>query len=93
MSPADDLTTKIPDGFQIAQIFRNQANLVTTKAAFSTATLQGEEAPPEDQDQSQKGKQQTCFDGLRKHSIDRCYYLRKDLRPAGWTMGIKGPNK
>jgi hypothetical protein len=52
MSPADDLTTKIPDGFQIAKIFWNQINLVITKAAFSAVTLQGEEAPLEDQDQS-----------------------------------------
>jgi hypothetical protein len=44
MSPADDLTAKIPDGFQIAKIFRNQANLATAKAAFLTATFQGEEA-------------------------------------------------
>jgi hypothetical protein len=45
--PSEDLTAKIPDGFQIAQIFRNQTNLITNRdatAAFSTATLQGKEA-------------------------------------------------
>ena len=83
MSLADDLTQKIPDGFQIAKIFRNQVNL-NTKAAFSAATLQGEEAPSEDQDQGQRG--QKCFDGHGKHTFDRCYYLRKDLRPEGWQM-------
>ena len=83
MSPADDLTAKIPDGFQIAQIFRNQINLVTSaKAVFSTATLQGEEALPEGLEE----RRQKSFDGHGKHTIDRCYYLRKDLRPEGWKM-------
>ena len=36
MHPDEDLTAKIPDDFQISQIFRNQANLITnTTAAFS----------------------------------------------------------
>jgi hypothetical protein len=48
MSLADDLTARIPDGFQIAKIFRNQANLATAKAAFLTVTLQGEAAPLKD---------------------------------------------
>jgi hypothetical protein len=86
MSPADDLTATIPDGFQIAKIFRNQVNLATTKATFSAATLQGEEALPEDQDQDQDQRGQKCFDSHGKHTIDRCYYLRKDLRPKGWQI-------
>src|SRR5271170_2247974 len=84
MSPTDDLTKKIPNGFQIAQIFRNQINLIATKAAFSAATLQGEEAPPEDQNQGQRP--QKCFDGYGKHTVDRCPYLNKDLRQEGWQM-------
>jgi hypothetical protein len=37
----------LSDGFRIAEIFRNQTNLITNgdaTAAFSTATLQGKEA-------------------------------------------------
>jgi hypothetical protein len=80
MHPEEDLTTRIPNGFKIAQIFRNQANLITdTTAAFSTATatLQGKEALKQDQQ---------CFEGFGHHTLDRCLYLRKDLRPDGWTM-------
>jgi hypothetical protein len=85
MYPSEDLAAKIPDGFKIAQIFRNQMNLVTnTTAAFSTATLQGEEAPkPKDQKD-----QQLCFEGFGRHMLDKCYYLRKDLRPEGWKMEV-----
>jgi hypothetical protein len=79
--PSEDLTAKIPDGFQIAQIFRNQANLITNAtAAFSTATLQGKEA------ESQGKTDQQCFEGYGRHTLDRCFYLRKDLRPDGWKM-------
>ena len=53
----EDITNKIPNGFKIAQIFRNQLNLSTTKAAFAAAaTLQGEEAPPDDQNQNNHGQ-------------------------------------
>ena len=48
MYPDEDLTKKIPDGFKITQIFRNQINVNNNRdatAAFSTATLQGKEAP------------------------------------------------
>jgi hypothetical protein len=31
MAPKANLTQKIPDGFQIAKIFRNQVNLGNTK--------------------------------------------------------------
>jgi hypothetical protein len=84
MHPSEDLTTKVPDGFQIAQIFRNQANVITrdATAAFSTATLQGKEA------ESYGKTDQRCFEGFGHHTLDRCYYLRKDLRPEGWTMRI-----
>jgi ribosomal protein L10 len=85
MYPSDDLTTKIPDGFQIAQIFRNQANLITrdATAAFSTATLQGKEA------ENQGKTDQTCFEGYGRHTLNSCFYLRKDLRPDGWKMDIE----
>jgi hypothetical protein len=40
MSSTADLAQEIPDGFQIAKIFRNQVNLDSnTKGIFSTATL------------------------------------------------------
>ena len=81
MAPKADLTREIPDGFQIAKIFRNQVNLDNTKGAFSAATLQGEEAPSENQNQSQK--RQKCFDGYGKHTLEQCFYLNKDLRPEG----------
>ena len=49
MYPDEDLKTKVPDGFKIAQIFRNQINLNRdTKTAFSTATLQDKEVPSQD---------------------------------------------
>ena len=43
---------------------------------------------------------QTCFEGFGRHTLDRCFYLRKDLRPNGWAMKtgavklmLKGLNK
>jgi hypothetical protein len=58
MSPTADLTLEIPDGFQIAKIFRNQVNLGgNTKGTFSAATLQGEEAPADGQNQGQNQEQ------------------------------------
>src|SRR6266513_1753970 len=66
LSPKADLKKEIPDGFQIAQLFRNQVNLNSTTAAFSAATLQGKEVD------------QTCFEGFRRHTLDRCFYLQKD---------------
>src|SRR5436305_10209811 len=80
MSPTANLAQEIPDGFQIAKIFRNQVNLSNTKGAFSAATLQGEEAPTDGQ------KHQRCVDGYSKHTPEQCYYLNKDLRPEGWKM-------
>jgi hypothetical protein len=84
MHPSEDLTTKVPDGFQIAQIFRNQANLITNgdaTAAFSTATFQRKES-----ESHGKTDQHICFEGFDHHILDRCFYLRKDLGPDGWTM-------
>ena len=92
MSPEEeDITPKIPDGFRIAQIFRNQTNLGSnTKGTFSAATLQGEEAPSDGQNQGQDQnsgqKRQKCFDGHGKHTPEQCYYLNKHLRPEGWKM-------
>lgn len=85
MHPDEDLKTKVPDGFKIAQIFRNQINVNRdATAAFSTATLQGKEA----ESQGKTEQKQMCFEGYGKHTLDRCFYLRKDLRPEGWTMRI-----
>ena len=54
MSLDKDITSEILDGFKIVQIFRNQIVLNgNTKGAFSAATLQGEEAPPDGQNQVQ----------------------------------------
>ena len=85
MYPDEDLKTKVPDGFKIAQIFRNQINVNRdATAAFSTATLQGKEVPS----QGKTEQKQMCFEGYGKHPLDRCFYLRKELRPDGWTMRI-----
>jgi len=85
MYPDEDLKTKVPDGFKIAQIFRNQININRdATAAFSTATLQGKEAPS----QGKTEQKQMCFEGYGKHPLDRCFYLNKDRRPDGWTMRI-----
>ena len=90
----EDITNKIPDGFKIAQIFRNQLNLGTTKAAFAAAaTLQGEEAPPDDQNQNNHGQNsnrgQKCSESIGKHTVNQCYILNKHLRPKGWKLGAK----
>src|SRR5437762_8362136 len=45
LNPKADLKEEIPDGFKIAQLFRNQITLSNSKAAFAAATLQGNEAP------------------------------------------------
>jgi len=78
MSPNADLKQEIPDGFQIAKIFRNQLTLSNATAAFSAATLQGKEAETD----------QICFEGYGRHTLDRCFYLRKDLRPDEWKMDV-----
>src|SRR5947207_7904714 len=84
MSPDKDITSEIPDGFKIVQIFRNQIVLNgNTKGAFSAATLQGEEAPPDGQ------KRQKCFEGHGRHTFEKCYYLNKDRRPEGWKMSLE----
>ena len=92
MSPTADLKQEIPDGFQIAKIFRNQVNLGSnTKGAFSAATLQGNEVPSDGQNQDQSGrKRRKCFDGRGRHTLERCFYLNKDLRPDGWQMYPEG---
>jgi len=52
MTLTANLVQEILDGFQIAKIFRNQVNLGgNTKGAFSAATLQGEDAPTDSQNQ------------------------------------------
>ena len=82
MSPKADLTKEIPDGLEIAKIFRNQVNLSSnTKGAFSAATLQGEEAPTDGQNQGQRQKK--YFEGHNNHILEQCFYLNKDLRPKG----------
>jgi hypothetical protein len=84
----EDLTTKILDGFKIAQIFWNQININRdVKTAFLTITLQGKEASSQG-NQDKTDSKQLCFEGYGKHTLDRCFYLNKDLRPDGWTMRI-----
>ena len=88
MFPSEDLATKVPDGFQIAQIFRNQLDLARdAMGVFAAVTLQGEEASADDHAQDAKGKMsRKCFEGNGRHTLDYCFYLRKDLRPDGWKM-------
>jgi hypothetical protein len=89
LDPKADLKKEIPDGFQIAQLFRNQINLGNTKATFSAAILQGEAAPSTDGQNQSGQKRQKCFDEHGRHTIERCYYLNKDLRPEGWQMSLE----
>src|SRR5256714_14222916 len=75
MTPTADLAKEILDGFQIAQMFRNHVNLnQNTKGAFSAATLQGEEAPPDGQDQNRGQNRQKCIKGHGGHTPDECHY-------------------
>ncbi|MFL5692379.1 MAG: reverse transcriptase domain-containing protein [Ktedonobacteraceae bacterium] len=79
MTPEIQLNTVIPDGFQIAQIFRNQHLLTSkaTKGAFAGSTFQGEQAPS-----SSRSKKCPLHE---RHNIDNCYNLNKAKRPEGWT--------
>ena len=87
LNPTADLKKEIPDGFQIAQLFRNQLTLSNTKAAFAAATLQGNEAPSDGQNQDQNGqKQGKCIEGHGNHTLEQYYYLNKNLRPEGWKI-------
>ena len=80
MYPDKNLTTEIPNGFKIAEIFRNQINVNRdAKAAFSTATLQGQEAPSQG-NQDKTMEKQICFEGYGKYTLDYYFYLNKDLR-------------
>jgi len=82
MTPTADLAKEIPDGFQIAQMFRNHVNLnQNTKGAFSAATLQGEEAPPDGQDQNRGQNRQKCVKGHGGYTPDECHYLNKKAWP------------
>ena len=56
--------------------------ITNATAVFSTTTFQGKES------ESHGKTDQQCFEGYGGHTLDRCWYLRKDLRPDGWTMRI-----
>jgi hypothetical protein len=79
MTPEVQLKTVIPDGFQIAQIFRNQHSLKpnAAKGAFAGSTLQGEQAP------SSPRPKKCPIHGI--HNLDNCYTLNKAKRPEEWT--------
>ncbi len=77
MTPDIQLNTVVPDGFQIAQIFRNQHSFNATKGAFAGSTLQGEQAPS-----SQRSKKYPLH---QFHSLDNCHAFNKTKRPEGWT--------
>jgi hypothetical protein len=79
MTPDVQLKTVTPDGFQIAQIFRNQQSFKsnTAKGAFAGSTLQGEQAPS-----SPRPKKCPIH---RIHDLDNCYTLNKAKRPEDWT--------
>jgi hypothetical protein len=79
MTPEIQLKTVTPDGFQIAQIFRNQQSFKSNAAigAFAGSTLQGEEAP--------SSLRPTKCPIHRIHDQDKCYTLNKAKRPEDWT--------
>jgi Reverse transcriptase (RNA-dependent DNA polymerase) len=83
MSPEIQLKTVTPDGFQIAQIFRNQQSLKSSaaKGAFAASTLQGEQAP--------SSPRPTKCPIHQHHNIDKCYTLNKAKRPEDWTWSKK----
>lgn len=88
MTPNIQLETAIPDGFQIAQIFRNQLSLKPNTAAtgaFAGSTLQGEEAP--------SGPRPKQCPIHRRHEEDDCYTLNKAKRPEDWTWNKRGASK
>lgn len=80
MTP-EQLMTVIPDGYQIAQIFRNQLLLkaTITKGAFAGSTLQGQEAPA-----TPTIPEQDRCPLHHQHKECDCYTLNKAKRPAKW---------
>ena len=71
-------------------MFRNHINLDNTKATFAAATLQGEEAPPDNQNHGQNlSRGQKYIENNGKHIINQCYLLNKHLRPKKWQIGPK----
>jgi hypothetical protein len=76
MYPDEDLKTKIPDDFKIAQIFRNQINVRDAKAVFSTAIFQGQEAPSQDKT--------GCFRGATSAATSGSEQLRGSPHQNVW---------
>src|SRR5271163_702433 len=86
MTPEVQLNTVIPDGYQIAQIFRNQHLLNgNIKGAFAGSTLQGEPAPS-----GPRSKQCPIH---QKHQENDCYNLNKTKRPEGWTWSKRAASE
>jgi hypothetical protein len=78
---------EIPDGFQIAQIFRNQFSAIkANKGAFAGSTPQGEQDPESEStlqgEQAPSGPRSTQNECPihRNHTIDECYALNKSKR-------------
>src|SRR5256886_10933245 len=73
MSPEANLAQEIPDGFQIAKIFRNQVNLSSnTKGAFLVATLQGRSEEHTSELQSQSNLVCRLLLEKKKHRLHMC---------------------
>jgi hypothetical protein len=88
MTPEIQLKTVIPDGFQIAQIFRNQHSLkanTATKGAFAGSILQEEEAP--------SGPRSKRCPIHHRHQEDICYNLNKAKRPEDWTWNKRAASE
>jgi hypothetical protein len=87
MSPETQLKTVTPDGFQIAQIFRNQHLLRsnTTQGAFAAYTLQREQAPS-------NLKPEEC-PLHRCHDLDNCYTFNKAKKPDDWTWNKRAASE
>jgi len=87
MSPETQLKTVTPDGFQIAQIFRNQHSLRsnTTQGAFTAHTFQREQAPS-----SLKPEECPLH---RCHDLDNCYTFNKAKRPDDWTWNKRAASE
>jgi len=84
MTPEIPLKDAIPDGFKIAQIFRNQHLIKigdNPKGAFAGSTFQGEEAP-----QGPRGKKCPIH---KRHKSEDCFNLNKLKRPDGWKWSTR----
>ncbi|RMZ76754.1 hypothetical protein DV736_g6702, partial [Chaetothyriales sp. CBS 134916] len=77
MNPEANLEQEIPNGYQIAQIFRNQQRQSRESKSSFAATLQGESAPAGPRTSPK------CPIHLH-HPEEDCFTLHKDKRPQEW---------